>query len=179
MKGNVLYRAEKHAPVTDCNIGDKLQGVRILLVDDNKINQKVAKKFLDKWDTEVLVANNGLEAIEMLNTHELDVILMDLQMPEMGGMEATQHIRKLDDGFKKEIPIIALTAAAMNHEREQALSAGMNDYICKPFQPQELFSKLVKYSLKSKKTRLLLANKDENGLERLAELKRLSSSDPD
>lgn len=177
-KGNVLYRAEKPTPIISSAEGDRLNGVRILLVDDNKINQKVAQKFLDKWDTEVLIANNGIEAIEMLKQNELDVILMDLQMPEMGGMEATQHIRKFDDKFKKQIPIIALTAAAMNHEREQALSVGMNDYICKPFQPQELFSKLVKFSLKSKETRLLLSNGDTDSSERLAKSTRLTDLYP-
>lgn len=177
MKGDVMYRAKKETPIINNGEQSKLNGVRILLVDDNKINQKVAQKFLAKWDTEVIVANNGKEAIDMLQTNELDVILMDLQMPEMGGMEATQHIRKLDDPFKKQIPVIALTAAAMNHEREQAMDAGMNDYICKPFQPQELFTKLVLFSLKSKETRLSLANGTQCS-ETPARTTRLTDLDP-
>lgn len=147
-KGDKLFRSQKEELHQEPE--SKLQGVRVLLVDDNLINQKVANKFLSKWDTRVKMASNGIEALKQVVEHEFDVILMDLQMPEMDGLEATRRIRKLSDPFKSKLPVIALTAAAMNHEKDQAMGAGMNDYICKPFVPEELFTKLIKYSLKSK-----------------------------
>lgn len=157
-KGNKLYRAEQEE-MADMKSGSKLSGVKILLVDDNVINQKVAQKFLTRWETSVTVASNGLEALEKVKQEEFDVILMDIQMPEMDGIEASKSIRQMDDPLVSQTPIIALTAAAMNQEKEQAFEAGMNDYVCKPFNPTELFSKLVRYSLKAQEIRRL-AGKD-------------------
>lgn len=156
-KGNKLFKAEQEE-VADMTTGSKLSGIKILLVDDNAINQKVAQKFLARWETNVSVASNGLEALEKVRQEQFDVILMDIQMPEMDGIEASKHIRALDDELASKTPIIALTAAAMNQEKEQAFDAGMNDYVCKPFVPAELFGKLVKHSLKAKETRRLAGN---------------------
>ncbi len=154
-RGNALYRNEK--PLLPAE-SSKLDNVRILLVDDNVINQKVAIKFLSRWKAQVTTANNGQEAIDKHVAGDFDLILMDLQMPVMDGLEATGLIRKLPEPLKAAVPIIALTAAAMNQEREQALKLGVNDYVCKPFVPEELYDKLVKFSLKSKEQRMLLAN---------------------
>ncbi len=154
--GSALYRNEK--PLLPAE-SSKLENVRILLVDDNLINQKVAIKFLSRWKAQVTTADNGQEAVDKHAVGDYDVILMDLQMPVMDGLEATTLIRKMDDPLKASIPVIALTAAAINQERELAMKLGVNDYVCKPFMPEELYDKLVKFSLKAKEQRLLLANK--------------------
>jgi len=123
-----------------------LSGIRVLLVEDNKVNQKVANKFLTKWDAVVEIVDNGQEALDKLKTESYDVVLMDLLMPVMDGYEATRKIRKMTR--HSELPVIALTASAMSHEREKAFEAGVNDYICKPFVPSELYSKIAKYAYK-------------------------------
>jgi len=121
-----------------------LSGIRILLVEDNKVNQKVAGKFLAKWDAVVDIADNGKDALEMIKSDSYDVVLMDLLMPVMDGYEATKQLRK-NKKFET-LPIIALTASAMSHEREKAFECGVNDYICKPFVPSELYNKIAKYA---------------------------------
>ncbi|MDX2002131.1 MAG: PAS domain S-box protein [Chitinophagales bacterium] len=142
-KGSKAFKAEKVAEVGEFS---QLHGIKILLVDDNKINQKVASKFLSKWNTIVELADSGQEALEKLKNNSFDIILMDIQMPEMNGYEATQAIRKLADKEKSNIPVIALTAAALSEEKEAAFQSGMNDYVSKPFAPAELYSKLAKYT---------------------------------
>src|SRR5574344_2544088 len=107
-----------------------LFGIKVLLVEDNEINQEVASMFLKKANIEVDIANNGLEAVNMHkeNQNKYDLILMDLQMPILSGYDATRKIRELD----KDIPIVALTAAAMIEDKEKVLSCGMNDHLGKP-----------------------------------------------
>jgi len=117
----------------------------ILLVEDNEINKKVARKFLRKWGLEPDMADNGKMAVEMASQHEYDIILMDLQMPVMDGYEAAQKIRQLPGNHYEHLPIIALTASAMTEVRDRALAAGMTDYISKPFNPVELKQKLGHY----------------------------------
>ena len=121
---------------------EKILGAKILLAEDNEINQQVAVETLEQEGFRVDVANNGKEAVEKVST-EYDVVLMDLQMPEMDGYEATEEIRK-DEGYK-DLPIVAMTADAMTGVREQVLEAGMNDYVSKPFNPMELWQALVKW----------------------------------
>lgn len=118
---------------------------KVLLVDDNRVNQIVASNFLKKWGIEADFADNGGQALDMIQNKSYQIILMDLLMPEMDGYEASQKIRSLDDPYFKEIPIIALTASAMNEIREKALASGMNDFVSKPFQPQELRNKINEY----------------------------------
>jgi PAS domain S-box-containing protein len=118
---------------------------KILLVEDNRVNQIVATSFLKKWGIESAVANNGLEAIELIQKKGFDLVLMDLQMPGLDGYEATRQIRELNDDYFKTIPIIALTASAMIEIKEKTAKAGMNDYLSKPFQPEELQDKIGKY----------------------------------
>ncbi|MEQ8773740.1 MAG: response regulator [Marinoscillum sp.] len=122
---------------------DELVGLKILLVEDNPINQFVAGKFLSKWKCDVTIAENGHEAWEKVQADEFDIILMDLQMPGKNGFEATREIRNSDKVYK-DIPIIALTATAFLEEKNRALKAGMNDFVTKPFNPKELYEKILK-----------------------------------
>jgi signal transduction histidine kinase/ActR/RegA family two-component response regulator len=126
---------------------DSLQGASVLLVEDNAINQKVMTRFLDKWSIDVEVAENGEQAIEMISDSYFNLVLMDLQMPIMDGYEATRMIRELDDKQKSNIPVLALTAAALKEVREKVFASGMNDYLTKPFNPSELQKKLEYYIL--------------------------------
>ena len=107
------------------------QSIRILLVEDNPASQKLAKLLLSKAGYQVEVADNGREAVEKYQSHpdHFDLIFMDVQMPEMDGLEATRLIRQAD---LKPVPIIAMTANAMEGDRETCLDAGMNDYVAKP-----------------------------------------------
>jgi CheY-like chemotaxis protein len=118
---------------------------KVLVVEDNHINRIVARKFLAKWNLNVETADNGKEALEKLDANHYDLILMDLHMPEMSGLEACRIIRNNDNATFKNIPIIALTAAAIDNEKEKVLKEGMNDYISKPFNPEELREKIFKY----------------------------------
>ena len=118
---------------------------KILLVEDNHINKIVATKFLNKWNLNVETAINGKEALKKLDANHYDLILMDLHMPEMSGLEACRIIRNHENESLKNIPIIALTAAAIDNEKEKVLSEGMNDYISKPFNPEELKEKIFKH----------------------------------
>ncbi|MEK7431609.1 MAG: PAS domain-containing protein [Cyanobacteriota bacterium] len=114
----------------------------ILLVEDNKINIIVAKKFLQKWGFIVDVAENGLISLEKLTQKKFDLILMDLQMPEMDGYTATEIIRRDD----KKIPILALTASSTLEDMERAKKTGFNDFIVKPFNPDDLYNKIIDYT---------------------------------
>ncbi len=124
----------------DIENGHKLSGKRVLLVEDNEMNILVATQFLTRWGMEIETAKNGREAVARSEDNSYDIILMDLQMPEMDGYTAATEIR----GHKNPIPIIALTASALISVQERVFAAGMNDYITKPFDPAELKTKLVK-----------------------------------
>lgn len=117
---------------------------RILLVEDNPVNQKVAVKLLTKAGFTVDTANNGMEALKILQEGKYQLILMDVQMPEMDGFEATQKIREMDAPLR-DIPIIAMTARALKGDREKCIEVGMNDYISKPIDHQELLEVLSKW----------------------------------
>jgi len=124
---------------------NELPSLRILLAEDALANQILAVGLLQKkWKHEVTVANNGIEAIDILNTIPFDLILMDVQMPEMDGLEATAAIREMEAEGKlahqpvSPIPIIAMTAHAMKGDRERCLDAGMDEYVTKPIRPKEL-----------------------------------------
>jgi two-component system, sensor histidine kinase and response regulator len=117
--------------------------LRILLVEDNLINQKVASRMLEKNGYVVVVAENGKEALRALDGQSFDAVLMDVQMPEMDGLEATAAIRAREQGTDRRLPIVALTAHAMNGDRERCLAAGMDGYITKPVQSPQLLAALT------------------------------------
>ena len=114
-----------------------LQGLNILLVEDNAINQQIASELLRSGGARVTAAGNGVEALALLEQQIFDLVLMDIQMPEMDGFQATQAIRS-DPRFAS-LPIVAMTAHAMSGDRDKCLAVGMNDHISKPFNPEELF----------------------------------------
>ena len=119
-----------------------LTGNTVLLVEDNKINQLVVQKMLTRLGIDVTTADNGVEALEILNNRTFDLCLMDIQMPKMDGYRATAEIRKHVNPAVREIPVIALTASAFLSEREKAKLFGMNDHVGKPFAPEELLDKM-------------------------------------
>lgn len=124
----------------------KVQSMRILLVEDNAVNQMLASAILKKAGHKIEVAVNGVEAVEAVQNQPFDAVLMDIQMPEMDGLEATRRIRSLDDPEQSNIYIIAMTANALMGDREKCISAGMNDYLPKPIDQKKLLSALVKAS---------------------------------
>jgi PAS domain S-box-containing protein len=136
---------ELEEPALPANRDPELVRGRILLVEDNTMNQLVATRILAKLAFEVDVAGNGREALEALVERDFDAVLMDCQMPEMDGYEATGEIRRLEALQGGHIPIIAMTAAAMDGDREACLAAGMDDYITKPVRPDAIDAILVRW----------------------------------
>ena len=124
--------------------------LKVLLVEDNKTNQLLANTRLTRWNCEVKIANHGQEAMELLEKHPFDIILMDIQMPIMNGFEATTAIRSSENRNYNQIPIIAMTAHASHKEAEKALKRGMNNYIFKPFDAEVLHKKILKYTTEAK-----------------------------
>jgi two-component system sensor histidine kinase/response regulator len=118
--------------------GEASRSLRILLAEDNPVNQRLAVRMLEKRGHRVAVSCNGREALEALAADAFDLILMDVQMPEMDGFEATAAIRKNEAGSGKRMPIVALTAHAMKGDRERCLANGMDEYLAKPIRPEEL-----------------------------------------
>jgi len=121
--------------------------LRILLAEDNAVNQKLALRLLEQMGYRADMVSNGIEAIESLERQIYDVILMDVQMPEMDGLIATRGIRKLTNTIQPHI--IAMTANAMEGDREICIEAGMNDYISKPIRVNELVEALLKVEIKN------------------------------
>ena len=118
--------------------------LRLLLAEDNPVNQRLAVRLLEKWGHQVVVAANGRKAVAAWGKEAFDAILMDVQMPEMGGFEATAAIRAGEPGTGRHTPIIAMTAHAMTGDRERCLKAGMDDYVTKPIDQKRLFAVLEK-----------------------------------
>jgi signal transduction histidine kinase/ActR/RegA family two-component response regulator len=116
--------------------------LRILIAEDNPVNVMLMKKLFSKWNIVPTIAENGERAVEILQYGNFDIVLMDLQMPVMNGFDASKEIRKMTDPAKSRIPIIALTASALFDIRDQVTGAGMNDYVAKPFKPDELMDKI-------------------------------------
>lgn len=123
-----------------------LTGIKVLVAEDNLINQKVVNITLLKQGADVFITNNGRQAIEALSMQSFDVILMDLQMPEVDGYQATRIIRK---EINNTIPIVAMTADALKGEAEKCFEAGMNGYISKPFEPKELYQEIIRLTKKN------------------------------
>ncbi len=122
-----------------------LAGTSILLVEDQELNQEIMLNLLSKTKTKVTIANNGVEAVDKVKANSFDLILMDIQMPEMNGLEATKAIRKISDKKLSNIPILAMTANAMQEDVENSRLAGMNDHITKPINPSLLYKKIKEY----------------------------------
>jgi CheY-like chemotaxis protein len=120
--------------------------LRILLAEDNRVNQALARRLLEKHGFQVTLAANGAEALQAFEQTEFDLILMDVHMPDMNGKEATAAIRARESITGKHIPIVALTALAMKGDREDCLAAGMDAYISKPIRPSELFSTIDSFA---------------------------------
>ena len=131
--------------------GRHYEGSRILVADDNRVNQEVARSILTRLGATVDLATNGVEAVEMLRRVRYDLVFMDVQMPEMDGLEAAATIRNPRSGvLDPEVPIVAMTAHAMREDREECLGAGMNDYVAKPIDPASLIAVLDRHLLGSK-----------------------------
>lgn len=120
-------------------MGDRL---KILLVEDNILNQRIVTLTLKKFNHEVTIANNGVEAIDHFKERNFDVVLMDIMMPVMDGLEATVKIREIEtqNNMDRRTPIIALTANTMDNDREKCLSYGMDEFMSKPFDIEKLNS---------------------------------------
>ncbi|MBS1524829.1 MAG: response regulator [Bacteroidetes bacterium] len=121
---------------------DILSNLRVLIAEDNMVNVMLMKKLFSKWGITPTIAENGERAIEMVQYGNFDIILMDLQMPVLNGFDAAVEIRKMRDPKKANIPIIALTASALFDIKERVFNSGMNDYVSKPFKPDELREKM-------------------------------------
>ncbi len=115
------------------------RALNILLAEDNAINQKLVTAMLERWGHHITLANHGGEAVALSAKQAFDLILMDIQMPQMGGIEATQHIRKREQGTDQHIQIVAMTANAMSEDRQRCLDAGMDDYLSKPLSSENLW----------------------------------------
>lgn len=149
-KGSTFYftasfkRKDKDGVRAECfsNVRGKLPGrsLRILLAEDDKVNQQVIAGMLKNEQYSLVIAENGFEAIKLFEENEFDLILMDIQMPKLDGIEATKRIRKMEEGTFRHIPIIAVTAYAFQNEREKFLEAGMDDYISKPFSFDDIYA---------------------------------------
>jgi signal transduction histidine kinase/CheY-like chemotaxis protein len=134
------YPNESQSPlVTRHSLRESRRQMHILLAEDNIINQKLAVRVLERRGHRVAVANDGLEALEALEKGVFDLVLMDIQMPRMGGLEAAGAIRRKEKKTGKRIPIIAMTAHAMKGDRESCMKMGMDGYISKPIKTEELF----------------------------------------
>lgn len=145
----------------------------ILLVEDNKTNQLLAKTRLERWKCTVDIANNGIEGVKKVQKKMYDLILMDIQMPVMDGYEASKIIKNDISKKAAQIPIIAMTAYATNADISRAKSSGMDDYIFKPFKPRELYHILEKYGKPSKERNLRDANDKNNNSETSLEKKHI------
>ncbi len=131
------------APVDDAGQPASIAPLHILLAEDSLPNQKLAIGVLKKWGHTVDVANNGLKAVEAWATQKYDLILMDVQMPEMDGLQATREIRNREADLSGHIPIVAMTAHAMTGDREECLASGMDGYVSKPVRKEELINAIV------------------------------------
>jgi CheY-like chemotaxis protein len=131
------------AAASEAEAMPRLPPLSLLLAEDSLANQKLAIGLLNRWGQNVNVVNNGREAVEAVKSQTFDAVLMDVQMPEMDGLQATQAIRDWERGTGRRLPIIAMTAHAMKGDRERCLEMGMDAYVAKPIRPHELASALA------------------------------------
>ena len=131
---------ENRSLITIHSLRESRRQLRVLLAEDNAVNQKLAVRLLEKRGHTVFIAETGRAALGALETESFDLIMMDVQMPEMDGIEATEAIREHEKTTGKHIPIIAMTANAMMGDKERCLAAGMDAYVSKPIQIKELLA---------------------------------------
>jgi two-component system, sensor histidine kinase and response regulator len=125
--------------ITRHSLREESEPLRVLLAEDNAVNQHLTRKLLEKRGHTVAVAGNGREALTLLEKQSFDLVLMDVQMPEMDGFEATAAIREREKRTSEHLPIIAMTAHAMKGDEERCLGAGMDGYVAKPINAEDLF----------------------------------------
>jgi signal transduction histidine kinase/CheY-like chemotaxis protein len=172
-----LLGNEEFVPIKLEDEKPAIENLRILVAEDNQMNQQLIRHLMKQWQIDYVLAQNGREAIDILQKEEVSLVLMDIQMPEMDGYTATQIIR---NELQKQVPVIAMTAHAMPGEKERCLSYGMNDYISKPVKEGELYSILKQYAIQPQQ--VVAAPKAANmelSLIDLAYLKELSMGDAD
>ncbi|QKG57570.1 response regulator [Hymenobacter sp. BRD128] len=139
-----LRKTEQPTPtVVDAFDTGQLRGIRVLLAEDNPINRTVARLHLLQWGVEVDEAEDGRVALQKLLDNVYDVVLMDIQMPHLSGIEVTQQLRQLPDAARAAVPVLALTANVFRSDNEKYLAAGMDDYLAKPFAEEHLYAKLL------------------------------------
>jgi CheY-like chemotaxis protein len=122
------------------------RSLRVLLVEDNPVNQKLARLIIESAGHQVVVAGDGCAALEISAAQAFDLVLMDLQMPRMDGLQATRAIRERENGSSRRLPIVALTAHAMQSDREQCMEAGMDGYLTKPVRARELVEEIERFA---------------------------------
>jgi two-component system sensor histidine kinase/response regulator len=144
--GASVLQLDSTPPVTGQTLLKGTKNLRVLLAEDNAVNQKIASRVLEKQGHHVTVAGDGREALALLDRVHFDAVLMDVQMPEMDGFEATAAIRARERETGRHLPIIAMTAHAMQGDRERCIVAGMDSYISKPLDPRELVELLEKFA---------------------------------
>jgi CheY-like chemotaxis protein len=141
---------DRRQVITRHSLRENRRKLRVLLVEDNTVNQLVAARLLGKRGHTVVIAGNGKEALAALDepgSAGFDLVLMDVQMPEMDGFETSGVIRKREQSSGKHLPIIAMTAHAMKGDKERCLDSGMNNYVSKPFKMEEIEAVLREYIL--------------------------------
>jgi len=150
LSGNQSIEFEPHSQriITQHSISEiEKSQIHILLVEDNRMNQKVALSFIKKLGYPVDLSNNGKEAVQQLKTKSYSMVFMDCQMPEMDGYEATRYIRDTDtEVIDHSVPVIAMTANALSGDREKCIAAGMDDYLSKPVKPKQISKMIKKWS---------------------------------
>jgi PAS domain S-box-containing protein len=158
---------------------DSLESIKILLVEDNDINRMYAANILKKWDCQFDIAENGYIATEKLKKEPYDLILMDIQMPVMDGMEATKVIRQNFPSPINKTPIIALTANVLKGDPEKYIKAGMNGHLSKPFLPKSLYNSIIEHTTdaKPKVDKIIASDKKENPITNLSFLRKMSNND--
>jgi CheY-like chemotaxis protein len=149
LRGKVS-REQRPGLITRHSLREGRRELHILVAEDNDVNQLLAARMIEKRGHRVALATNGSEAVSLVEksgSSPFDLVLMDVQMPELSGFEATRLIREKEQGTNKRLPIIALTAHALNGDREQCLAAGMDDYLPKPIRAEDLFAAIARLGL--------------------------------
>ncbi len=176
----------------DQNLKKRLTGREILVVEDNSINQQIAQEFLESWGVSVTTADNGQKAVSLVKRHHFDLVLMDIQMPILNGLDATREIRRWEQqeqlkGKSSYLPIIAMTAFAMTGDKAKSLTAGMTDHLTKPLEPDDVLAVLMKtlpeqshqdFSCNHLKPKMVNANIPEkiDGIDKETALRRLAGN---